>query len=327
MKCEWVQQNIMLHVYDELADDARYELDQHVARCEACAAELAAAREFRQTMATVTVVEPSPNLLTSSRMRLQEALETTQQGGFWTRLTFDPGIWLRQVRFSPALAAVLLLVGFGGGTAVTFRAMKGGTSDPSGQNAGANATPTNVSTPTEDANITGIRSITLEPGTNSLEPGTKRVNIKYDTVSTRETAGSLSDVRIQQLLLFAAQNNTNSGVRVDSVDLLGQRMNDSRVREALVYALRYDNNPGVRLKALEGLGSYVKDDVRVRDAVLETLTNDANPGLRTEALRVLEPVRADASVRATLERLAAKDSNKFIRDQSRAQLAQLPELD
>lgn len=319
MKCEWVQQNIMLHVYDELADDARYELDQHVARCEACAAELAAAREFRQTMATVTVVEPSPNLLASSRMRLQEALETTQQGGFWTRLTFDPGIWLRQVRFSPALAAVLLLVGFGGGTAVTFRAMKG--ADLLGQNAGANVSvPTNVSTPTEDANITGIRSITPELGSN-------RVNIKYDTVSTKETAGSLSDVRIQQLLLFAAQNNTNSGVRVDSVDLLRQRMNDSRVREALVYALRYDNNPGVRLKALEGLGSYVKDDVRVRDAVLETLTNDANPGLRTEALRVLEPVRADASVRATLERLAAKDSNKFIRDQSRAQLAQLPELD
>jgi hypothetical protein len=315
MKCEWVQQNIMLHVYDELADDARYELDQHVARCEACAAELAAAREFRQTMATVTVVEPSPNLLASSRMRLQEALETTQQGGFWTRLTFDPGIWLRQVRFSPALAAVLLLVGFGGGTAVTFRAMNRPTTDLPGQNAGPD-----LPTPTEDANITGIRSITPEPGTN-------RVNIKYDTVNTKETAGSLSDVRIQQLLLFAAQNNTNSGVRVDSVDLLRQRMNDSRVREALVYALRYDNNPGVRLKALEGLGSYVKDDVRVRDAVLETLTNDANPGLRTEALRVLEPVRADASVRATLERLAAKDSNKFIRDQSRAQLAQLPELD
>jgi hypothetical protein len=220
------------------------------------------------------------------------------------------------VRFSPALAAVLLLVGFGGGTAVTFRAMKGSTIDLPGQNpAGQNPGP-----PTEDANITGIRSITPELGTN-------RVNIKYDTVSTKETAGSLSDVRIQQLLLFAAQNNTNSGVRVDSVDLLRQRMNDSRVREALVYALRYDNNPGVRLKALEGLGSYVKDDVRVRDAVLETLTNDANPGLRTEALRVLEPVRADASVRATLERLAAKDSNKFIRDQSRAQLAQLPELD
>ena len=312
MKCEWVQQNIVLHVYDELPDDARYELDQHVARCEVCAAELAAAREFRQTMATVTVAEPTPNLLASSRMKLQEALETAQQGGFWNRLTFDPGLWLRQVRFSPALAAVLLIAGFGGGTAVTFRVMK--------DSHGTDLAQGGAAPPAVESNISGIRSITPEPGTN-------RVNIKYDSVSTQETAGSLNDVRIQQLLLFAAQNNTNSGVRVDSVDLLKQRMNDSRVREALVYALRYDNNPGVRLKALEGLGSYVKDDVRVRDAVLETLVSDTNPGLRTEALRVLEPVRADASVRATLERLAAKDGNRFIRVQSRSLLAQLPEID
>lgn len=313
MKCEWVQQNIVLHVYDELADDARFEMDQHVARCEACAAELEGAREFRQTLATVTVAEPSPNLLAASRMRLQEALETTQQGGFWTRLMFDPGVWLRQIRFSPALAAMLLMVGFGGGTAATFRVMKDGVTGP------IESGPTGI-VPAEESNITGIRSITPEAGTN-------RVNIRYDTVNTKETAGSLNDTRIQQLLLFAAQNNTNSGVRVDSVDLLKQRMNDSRVREALVYALRYDNNPGVRLKALEGLGSYVKDDVRVRDAVLETLVSDANQGLRTQALHVLEPVRADASVRATLERLAARDGNKFIREQSRAQLAQLPEID
>jgi hypothetical protein len=262
-------------------------------------------------MSTVVMAEPTPNLLASSRMRLQEALETAQQGGFWNRLTFDPGVWLRQVRFSPALAAVLLLIGFGGGTAVTFRVMA---------DRQTGSLVSNVSLPAEEASVTGIRSITPEPGTN-------RVSIKYDTVNTQEAAGSLNDSRIQRLLLFAAQNNTNSGVRVDSVDLLKQRMNDSRVREALVYALRYDNNPGVRLKALEGLGSYVRDDVRVRDAVLETLSSDTNQGLRTEALRVLDPVRADASVRAVLERLAVKDQNKFIRDQSRVLLAQLPEID
>ena len=313
MKCEWVRQNIALHVYDELADDARHELDQHVARCAECAAELKAMQEFRQTMAAVTVSEPTPNLLASSRMRLQEALETTQQGGVWSRLAFVPGMWFRQARFSPALAAILLLVGFGGGTAATFRILED-------RDRHGSVVPSSNGLPTEEANVTGIRSITPEPGTN-------RVNIKYDTVNTREAAGSLNDVRIQQLLLFAAQNNMNSGVRVDSVDLLKQRMNDSRVREALVYALRYDNNPGVRLKALEGLGSYVRDDVRVRDAVLETLSSDTNQGLRTEALRVLNPVRADASVRAVLERLAVKDQNQFIRDQSRVLLAQLPEID
>ena len=29
MKCEWVKENILLYVYNELADDARYELEQH----------------------------------------------------------------------------------------------------------------------------------------------------------------------------------------------------------------------------------------------------------------------------------------------------------
>ena len=40
MKCEWVRQNIFLYVYDELTDDARFELERHLERCTDCAAEL-----------------------------------------------------------------------------------------------------------------------------------------------------------------------------------------------------------------------------------------------------------------------------------------------
>jgi len=94
-----------------------------------------------------------------------------------------------------------------------------------------------------------------------------------------------------------------------------------------VYALRYDTNPGVRLKALDGLGSFVKDDVRVRDVVLEALVNDANPGVRTEALRLIEPVKADGSVRGVLMALASKDQSQYIKSQARTMLAQLPEID
>lgn len=114
---------------------------------------------------------------------------------------------------------------------------------------------------------------------------------------------------------------------MDSVDLLTQKPNDTNVREALIYALRYDTNPGVRLKAIGGLAAYVKDDVRVRDAMLEALMNDSNPGIRTEALRLLEPVRADSSVRVVLQRLAENDQNQYIRSQARNVLAQLPEID
>ena len=29
MNCEWVKENVTLYVYDELADDARHEVEQH----------------------------------------------------------------------------------------------------------------------------------------------------------------------------------------------------------------------------------------------------------------------------------------------------------
>jgi anti-sigma factor RsiW len=310
MKCEWVRENITLHVYGELADDARHELEQHVARCADCAVELKAEQEFHALLSQAPEAEPTPNLLAASRMRLQESLETAEQGRFWHRLAFDPANWLRQMSFSPALASVILIVGFAAGIGTTYKVL---VHPP--QSAATVAAPTPA-----EASITGIRSIVQEPGTNQID-------IKYDTVSTLETQGSMNDQRIQQLLLFAARNNYNSGVRMDSVDLLTKKPDVSQVRDALIYALRYDTNPGVRLKALDGLGSFVKDDVRVRDVVLEALVNDSNPGVRTEALRLIEPVKADGSVRGVLMTLAAKDSSQYIKSQARTMLAQLPEID
>jgi hypothetical protein len=312
MKCEWVKENILLYVYNELPDDARYELEQHLARCTDCTAELKSTRKFHAVLSELPVEEPSPNLVAASRMRLQEALETTKQGRFWHRLFFDPGAWLRQIRFSPALATVLFIFGFAAGVGATYKILNIG-GNVSSNLAGAAIQPA-------ESSIAGIRSV-------SQEPGSDKISIKYDTVSAQEAQGSLNDQRIQQLLLFAARNNYNSGVRMDSVDLLTQQPNDTRVREALIYALRYDSNPGVRLKALDGLGAYVKTDARVRDALLEALMNDANPGVRTEALHLLEPVRADGSVRAVLQSLAEHDSNQYIKSQARTLLAQLPEFD
>jgi hypothetical protein len=315
MKCEWVRENIVLQVYGELADDARHELEQHVARCTDCAAELKAEQNFHALLAQDRAEDPAPNLMAASRMRLQEALETAKQGTIWSRLTFDPAIWLRQVRFSPALASAILILGFAGGVTATYKLY--------GARPTNTAAFTTTSTPTaipSEASITGISSIVQQPGTN-------QISIKYNTLSIQEAQGSLNDEKIQQLLLYAARNNYNTGVRVDSVDLLAQKSGDMQVREALIYALQNDTNPGVRLKSLSALGNYVKDDTNVRDAVLRALVNDNNSGVRIEALRLIEPVKADGSVRGVLMALAAKDQSTYIKSQARTMLAQLPEID
>jgi len=315
MKCEWVRENIVLHVYGELADDARHELEQHVARCADCAAELKAEQDFHGLLSQDRAADPSPNLVAASRMRLQEALETAQQGSLWSRFAFDPANWLRQVRFSPALASVILILGFAGGVGTAYKVI-GPRTAPNGV-----TTATNVSVlPPTEASIASINSV-------SQIPGTDQVAIKYNTVVPQEATGPINDQKIQQLLLYASRNNYNSGVRMDSVGLLTQNPSDAHFRDALIYALQYDSNPGVRFKALDGLGPYVKDDTSVRDAVLRALVNDSNPGVRTEALRLIEPVKADGSVRGVLMALASKDSSQYIRSQARTLLAQLPEID
>lgn len=319
MNCEWVKANITLYSYDELTDDARIELEQHVQRCGDCATELKSVQEFREEMSALPRLEPSPSFVAASRMRLQEALETTEQERGWRRLFFDPTAWLRQMKFSPALATVLLMIGFAGGGLTAYQM---------GRNSGSNAgnvihpisTSTTASTAPETMSIAGIRGITQDPNSNKVE-------IKFDSLQPQTVEGNLNDARIQQLLLYAARNNTNSGLRQDSIDLLTQRPQDAAIREALVSALRYDTNPGVRIKSLEALGPYVKNDVTVRDAMIEAVLHDSNPGVRAEALHELQPVKADSSVRMALQYLADKDKDTFIRRQSRNMLNTTPEID
>src|SRR5271167_736997 len=153
MNCEWVQQNVTLYLYNELADDARHELEQHIARCQNCAGEVAEQRGFQVQMNELPVEEPSASFLAAARMRLQESLETAQQHRAWYhRFAFDPTAWLRQVRFSPALASVLFLVGFAGGIGAMYSAMSNG------------QTPSVTSGNPQPPMISGITSIEKEPG-------------------------------------------------------------------------------------------------------------------------------------------------------------------
>ena len=305
MNCEWVKENIPSYLYDELGDDARHELEQHLARCAGCAAEAESVRQLKQAASALPRLEPTPNLLTASRLRLQESLETAKQSAGWQRWVFDPGAWLQQVRFAPALAAAILMVGFTAGALATYRI--------------GSRPQANLAAPAQSS-IAGIRGITQEPGTNNVQ-------VRYDRLVPESAQGSMDDPKIQQLLLYAARNNENSGVRMDSIDLLTRRPGDNRMREVLMYALRYDRNPGVRLKALGGLGPYVSQDVRVRNAVLEALMGDSNPGVRIEAIRLLETEKPDSAVRNAFRQLAQQDQNDYIRRESRRMLSTMPELD
>jgi anti-sigma factor RsiW len=316
MNCEWTRDNLVLYIYEELPDDAKFEFERHVQQCLACRQELESAREFKNSMAAFPVQETSPNLLAASRMELQEALEQAEQSrGGWGMFVFDFAGWMHQLKLAPALTAALLIIGFAGGTMTTISVMNHrGPAGPTAKGNDGGGEPI----------VAGVESISPQPNSN-------RVTINYDTLTPQTREGNINDPKIQELLLLAARNNRNSGLRLDSFDILKNQLKsqpeDNAVREALVSALRYDQNPGVRLKVLDGLKSYVKDDVHVRDAVLEALLHDTNAGVRSEAISLLDQVKADSSVRDTLRVLAERDQNKYIRSEARRILGSTPHLD
>ena len=307
MNCDWTKENVVLYIYDELADDAKYEFEQHTRHCLNCKQEVESAMAFKEGLSTVPVQEVSPNLLVASRLRLQEALEETQQSHGWNRFVFDLAAWMHQLKLAPALTAALLMIGFAGGSLTTWKLVQ----RPGPSIAGPQL-------PAE-ANFAGVQSIIPDANSN-------KVSIKYDMVYPQTMEGNANDPQIQQLLLMATRNQLNSGVRLPAIEVLTRQAEDNAVREALIYALRYDKNPGVRLKALDGLKSYVRDDVHVRDAVLEALMHDGNPGVRSNAISLLNPVRADMSVREALQMLAHHDKDQFIRSQSQRYLDSTPNL-
>jgi hypothetical protein len=312
MNCDWTKENVVLHIYGELADDAKFEFEQHVRQCLGCRRELEQALEFKDNMAAAPVKDVSPSFLAANRMQLQEALEHAEQSrNIFSSFIFDATGWFHQIKLAPAMTAALLIVGFAGGVGTTYRMMDAKK---------APITANGVDAAPAEANIAGIESIT--PTANS-----NQVQIKYNTLQPQILNGSSDDPRIRQLLVLAARNTRNPAIALDSIDVLTRRPEDNAVREVLIEALRYDKNPGVRLKSLDALKGYVRDDVHVRDAVVEALLHDNNAGVRQEAISLLDAVKADTSVRSALTVLADRDPNKFIRDESKRYLASMPHLD
>jgi hypothetical protein len=310
MKCESAAESIVLLSYGELPDELAGVLEQHLAGCESCRGELEAMRLFEQQMALLPVLEPSPNLLAQSRMRLDDALDMEPPHGFFTLLQTNFFRWMGNLQSAPALATLLVGVGFLTGN-FTHRYQVAHEQKPK-------QGPVFIGHPAEGvvANVTGIVQT----------PNSELVQVNYNKVVPETVEGALDSPEIRQLLLMGTNAAATDGVRMRSVSLLTneckaghgcQPTPDGKgIRHALMVSLRYDSDPGVRMMALEGLQRYVGLDQHVRDAVAEALMRDADAGVRKAAIEMLEPVRSDSSVQQVLRTVSTQDTNPYVRTAS-----------
>ncbi len=313
MTCDQAKEQLVLLAYEELDEEGAGEVYLHLHTCPGCESELTLLHAFGDCLRGESVPEVSPNLLAASRMRLDEALDEASRGSWINRLfSLMSGVW-KHLSDAPALATLLLGVGFLGGNMLgrhqTHPVASTPRTAPISFTNEAEGTIQSVSgvTPTSDPNV---------------------VQVRYDRVLPTTFQGSVDDPLVRQLLVLAAQKSTDNSVRATSVDYLVheciaqhrcEHASDGQgagLRDTLLVRLRYDKSPAVRLRALDGLKPFVADDQKVRDAVLESLISDRSADVRKHAIGMLTPVEGDSSVRRVLHTVSTQDENPFIRNAS-----------
>ena len=168
------------------------------------------------------------------------------------------------------------------------------------------AGPFSIASLTPDV-ISSVRSV--QPAHDGSQPG--EVQIVLDETRRRVISGQLNDSNIQRLMLAAAHDENNPGVRWESVDLLKSHSDSSQVRELLLNRVAEDPNPGVRLKALDGLKAFTGDP-EVRKVLAQVLADDDNPGVRIAAVDALT-AHADDNMVGLLQGVVQKEDNTYVR--------------
>ena len=293
MNCDDVIRAIPLYHYGELEPEVEEGVEDHVESCDSCRTALARQKALGAALDRHELAPP-PELFAECRHELVRAIYREETPAV-RRNASDPwglfreafrSMWHPGIRFGqPVGAMALVALGF---FAARF------TGSISGVTLGGLA---------PDSIVSSIRSVQPD--------NTGRVQIALDETHRRVISGRVEDQNIRRLLLAAAREQDNPGVRVESVQLLKDQTSSAETRGVLLEAVMHDPNPGVRLKALEGLKSF-STDPQVRHTLEQVLLKDQNAGVRIQVIDLLI-AHQDAATVGVLQTLVGKEDNNYVR--------------
>jgi HEAT repeats/Putative zinc-finger len=287
-----------LLLYGELSFDEEERAESHLDGCAECRAALERQRALHAALDGVAVT-PSPALLSRCREDLTELLGHEKAASGWAA-------WWKQSRWQqmtggwnvqflrPMTAMALLAVGFFAAKVTPGLNFAGGVASMGlGDFGGAQ-----------------VRNVATEPD--------GRLRIVVNETRERTISGSRDDRQIRELLMTAAKEGADPGLRAQTVTILVGDADASDVREALAFAMANDENTNVRLKAMEGLERFTNDPV-VQNALAHVLLNDPNSGIRTRAIDALDERQGQELNRqmvGALQELMGREDDQDVRERA-----------
>ena len=300
--CQKVQEQLALLLYGELSFDEEERIESHLDGCAGCRGALERQKVLHHALDGVALT-PSPALVSRCREDLTQLLGREKPASGWAAWWRRPG-W-RQMAGSwnvqflrPMTAMALLAIGFFAAKVTPGLNFAGGVASMGlGDFGGAQ-----------------VRNVATGPD--------GRLRIVVDETRERTISGSREDRQIRELLMAAAKEGADPGLRAQTVTILIGDANASDVREALAFAMANDENTNVRLKAMEGLQRYTSDPM-VQNALAHVLLNDPNSGMRTrviEALDEREGQELNRQMVGALQELMSREDDQDVRERARRML-------
>jgi hypothetical protein len=284
--CDAIGPLLFFYVCDEVNEQERAAIEQHVAICADCREFLETERALQSELASLPQasdqLDPSEILLSQCRSNLSEKLDDLHAPAAkekWLSL-----FWLRRwFTVHPAWSAALLIL-FGLVTGVQGTQWLTGLNNANALDQAVNVRPA-LKLTNEQLSTMAITGVNF---TSDPDAGQRRVRVQLSAEQPVELTGGLDNQDVRRVLTFVVGNGKqfDSGLRLDCLDALKTLSGDVEVRGALLSAARKDQNPAVRLKALEALRDASSDHT-VRLTLLDALHHDSNPGVRVEAVNLL----------------------------------------
>jgi hypothetical protein len=285
-RCADIAPILVFYACDEVSENERKLIDEHLAACASCSEQLAGERALWEAMNAANPPEgelkSADTLLSQCRSQLAETLDDLSVTP--VREHWQPFGWVRRwMALRPAWSGAMLIF---------FGVLLGAEVVPwlqSGLPGNSNGRAVNVlaSQKLTDDQLSkmAVAGINLAPWPNAA-PGTVQLQLRAEQPMV--LSGNVDDSNMRRVLTYVVENGErfDAGVRLDCLDALKAQARDAQVRKALLLAARKDQNPAVRMKALEALKGSAADDA-VREAMLDALAHDANPGVRVEVVNML----------------------------------------
>ena len=314
MKCEKYQELILLDRYSEIDEPSRRILMRHLEICPICAAEKTRTDDVYELLESKEETEIDPEWLKSMRNQMIAHIQVSKRRSGSFSIDWDKIFgFVKTPALKFAYSAMLVVIGFGVGKFECqnrgnqiLPQLRGGQMTAQSEQAMRQVDMTSMLQEGK------LRNVDLQ------EVDGEQIQVSFQGTKDYELTGSPDDKNIQELLAYIMLHESNTGLRMRSLEKLSAQP-DSLVQQLLTYSVLNDENEGVRLKAIRSLHTYPPSP-QLRQAYMKALMTDDNSAVRIEAMEGLKRMVEDNQVRDILTIAAASDGNDYVKLLARSAL-------